>query len=96
MATTSITTQTLNTLIPLPGLTRPPLKRLASSEDDGTDDELEATSKPTAANDSIDMKRSMFQAPSERSSTLDQTAQEIDRPRKKKRLQSMLDDLLSL
>jgi hypothetical protein len=72
------------------------LKRLASAEDDGTDDEVEATSKSTAANDSIDMKRSMFQAPGERPFTPDEPAQGIDRPKKKKRLSSMLDDLLSL
>ncbi|KAI9286859.1 hypothetical protein BC943DRAFT_216072 [Umbelopsis sp. AD052] len=90
------TTSISNPPPPLPNFPRSPLKRLASAEDDGTDDEAEVTSKSTAANDSIDMKRSLFQAPSERSFTSDEQAQGIDRPRKKKRLQSMLDDLLSL
>ncbi|KAI8576602.1 hypothetical protein K450DRAFT_256388 [Umbelopsis ramanniana AG] len=96
VATTSISKPPPNTPKPLPNFPRSPIKRLASLEDDGTDDEAEVTSKSTTANDSIDMKRSLFQAPSERSSTPDEKAQGLDRPKKKKRLQSMLDDLLSL
>ena len=80
---------------PLP-INSSPMKRLATAEEsDGTDDEAPSTSA-AAAGTNIDMQHSLFRSSSERQQSNDGPIQAADRPKKKQKLQTMIDDLFSL
>lgn len=82
--------------VPSLPINRSPMKRLASAEEsDGTDDEALSTSA-AAAGTNIDMQHSLFRSSSERQQTYEGPIQAADRPKKKQKLQTMIDDLFSL